>query len=175
MRDYSRIIFDKINFWQGKNRWLDAIGRAGAEWVIVAMCGWFAAAAAIICWPDWRAAFAPLVTFAAAWAFAWCVSVGIGFFVDEPRPHVSEPESKQLFKPSMSWKSFPSDHSMSAFLLFFIALIFGLPGAWALFVLAVWVVFGRLYSGVHYPIDIIGGFFLAAAVAVWVKYLMLFL
>lgn len=175
MKDYNRIVFDKINSWQGKNRWLDAFGRAGAEWVIIAMCGWFMTAAGIVCWPDWRAALAPFFTFLGAWAFAWCVDIGIGLFVEEPRPGVTEPQSKQLFKPSMSWKSFPSDHAMSAFLLFFIAMIFGLPGAWALGVLALWVVFGRLYAGVHYPIDIIGGFFIAGLVAVWIKFLTLFL
>jgi undecaprenyl-diphosphatase len=175
MIDYNKQIFDKINSWQGKNRWLDAFGRAGAEWVIVAMCGWFIAASAIVYWPNWRAILFTLATFVVSWLIAWGIDVGIGFFVREPRPAVTEPESKQLFKPSMSWKSFPSDHAMSAFLLFFVALIFGLPGAWAMLVLALWVVFGRLYAGVHYPIDFIGGFFVAATAAVWVKYILLFL
>jgi membrane-associated phospholipid phosphatase len=42
------------------------------------------------------------------------------------------------------------------------ALIFHLPLAWALLPMALWVVWGRVYAGLHYPFDIIGGAVLAA-------------
>jgi undecaprenyl-diphosphatase len=175
MRDFNRILFDKINSWQGKNPWLDAFGRAGAEYVIVGSLGWFGASTFINCWPDWRSALGPLLILGGAWIFAWCVDIGIALIIREPRPHISEPATNQLFKPMMSWKSFPSDHAMSAFLIFFVAVALGLPGAWALGVLALWVCFGRLYSGVHYPLDIIGGMCTAAVVTIWLKILLLFL
>lgn len=175
MMDYNRKIFDKINSWQGKNPWLDAFGRAGAEWAIVAAMGWYGASAFVNCWPDWRSALGPLLILGGAWLFAWCGDVGIALIIREQRPHISEPATNQLFKPMMAWKSFPSDHAMSAFLIFFVAIVFGLPGAWALGVLALWVCFGRLYSGVHYPLDIVGGIATAGVVAIWLNIILLFL
>jgi len=174
MRDYNKIIFDKINAWQGRIPLLDAFGRAGAEWVIIASLGWFASSSFVVYYPDWRRAMVAPAVFLAAWIVAWLINIAIGYFIKEPRPSVTQPDAKQLFKPLMNWKSFPSDHAMSAFLLFFFALIFALPGAWALFVLALWVVFGRMFSGVHYPVDIIGGLAVASVVAVWAKYILLF-
>ncbi|MFA5128162.1 MAG: phosphatase PAP2 family protein [Patescibacteria group bacterium] len=173
MKDYNRLIFDKINSWQGRNPWLDAFGRAGAEWVIVAMLGWYAAATFLACWPDWKSAFGPIIILAGVWVLTWCVDVAIGYFVHEMRPHITEPATRQLFKPMMGWKSFPSDHTMTAFLIFFTACVFGLAGTPALFVLALWAAFGRMFSGVHYPIDIIGGISTAGVAAIWLKFILI--
>jgi undecaprenyl-diphosphatase len=70
---------------------------------------------------------------------------------------MTHPESKLLFTPLMSWKSFPSDHGMSAWLAVFFALLIGFPLVFPLVILALWVSWGRVYAGVHYPIDIFGG------------------
>ena len=174
MRDYNKIIFDKINSWQGRNHWLDAFGRAGAEWVIVAMCGWYVSASFLACWPDWKSALGPIFILAGVWVLTWCLDIAIALIVREPRPQITEPGIRQLFKPMMSWKSFPSDHAMTAFLIFFAACVFGLAGALALFILALWAVFGRMFSGVHYPIDIIGGISMAAVAAIWLKFILIF-
>ncbi|MDD2758080.1 MAG: phosphatase PAP2 family protein [Patescibacteria group bacterium] len=174
MKDYNKIFFDKINSWQGKNRWLDAFGRAGAEWVVIVMVAWLMASVFVVYAPDWSAVWWLIFTLSIAWLVGWLADIGIGLFVREPRPQVNEPQIKQLFTPFSYWKSFPSDHAMTAFLIFFLMLALGLPGAWAMFILAFWVAFGRLYAGVHYPIDILGGLTVAAGVAVWTR-LILFL
>jgi len=54
---------------------------------------------------------------------------------------------------------------MSAFVILFTSYIFNLPASWALLPLALWVVWGRLYAGVHYPLDILGGIGVAIFVA----------
>lgn len=172
MKDYNKEIFDKINSWQGKNRWLDAFGRAGAEWVIIAMVAWLVASVFVAYAPNWRAVWWLIFTLGVAWLAGWLVDIGIGLLVREQRPHVSEPETKQLFIPFSYWKSFPSDHAMTAFLIFFMMLVLGLPGTGAIFLLALWTVWGRIYSGVHYPIDILGGVAVATAVAVWTMVLL---
>ncbi|MEK7141131.1 MAG: phosphatase PAP2 family protein [Patescibacteria group bacterium] len=172
MLDINTKIFLKINGSAGKSKLLDSFGRAGAEWLIVAMGAWYIASVLIDRMPDKRLVFLPLVFLAAAWAIGWVVSLLISLTMHEPRPYVSYPQTRLLFKPLMSWKTFPSDHSMSAWLMVFMAYIFHLPGAWALAPMALWVVWGRVYAGMHYPLDILGGLGVAAFVAVLGYYVM---
>lgn len=155
-------LFLKINSLVGKNRWFDAFGRAGAEWVIIAMGGWFLASIYISKLEIWLPIFFSL----GLWLVGIGISFGIGFLVREFRPRIEHPESRLLFAPISNWKSFPSDHSLSAWLVFFLALIFGLPGAWALLPMALWVGWGRVYAGLHYPLDVVGGICLAGVLAV---------
>lgn len=166
-------LFFAINRLVGKNRFLDAFGSAGAEWVIVAMVGWYGSSAAIAHFPDWRVLLKPAVITGAAWLIGWIVSQLIGLIVREHRPHVSYPETRILFTPMSNWKSFPSDHALSAWLIFFLALVFGLPAAWALLPMALWVSWGRVYAGLHYPFDIIGGASLAGLLAVAAQFILI--
>lgn len=158
-------IFLKINGLVGKSRWLDSFGRAGGEFVVVAMIAWYIASDLVDRLPNKRLAFWPLAFLAAAWAVGWLANLLIGMIVREPRPFVTLPQTRVLFQPIMSWKSFPSDHSMSVFLIVFMAFVFHLPGAWALIPMALWVVWGRVYAGLHYPLDILGGLGVAALVS----------
>ena len=119
--------FQRINALVGKNHWLDAFGRAGAEFVIFAMVGWYITADLVTFRPDWADVFRPLITLGVMALGGWLLNIWLGIIVKEPRPHVTHPESKLLFKPWMSWKSFPSDHAMLAWLVFFAALLFNLP------------------------------------------------
>jgi undecaprenyl-diphosphatase len=171
--NYNVSLFFKINKLSGKNRWLDFFGKAGAEWVIIAMLGWFIASLFIDYNSEYRNILLRLGVLFVGWLAGWCISILIGKIVREPRPHVTYPESKLLFQPYMSWKSFPSDHAMSAWLIFFLAFMFGLPGMEGLAILALWVCWGRVYAGLHYPFDIVGGMTLAGFVAVVCYNLML--
>ncbi len=159
-------LFLRINASVGQNRWLDAFGRAGAEWVVVGMGGWYATVSFILHYGNQHLMWLPIFTFAGAEIFGLLVSNILGLVFQEVRPRLRFPEIKILFLPASPWKSFPSDHSMTVFLIFFLALAFGFPTAWSLLPLALWVAWGRVYSGVHYPIDILGGITLAAFVSV---------
>lgn len=161
MRNYNLALFEKINGLVGRNKWLDAFGRAGAEFVVFAMLGWYAVSAWYLT-DNWFGLIIFFVYFASAWIFGWLIDLGVGLIVREQRPSVGEPMVKPLFLPLMKWKSFPSDHAMTAFLFFFLALFFGLPLAGGLLILALWVAWGRIYAGVHYPLDIVGGACVAA-------------
>jgi len=165
MLDINTKILLKINGLVGKSKLLDSFGRAGAEWVIIAMAGWYIASDLIDRLPDKRQVFLPLIFFAAAWAVGWLVNLLIGMSIREPRPYITNPQTKILFKSLMSWKTFPSDHSMSAWLMVFMAYIFHLPAAWALIPMALWLGWGRVYAGLHYPLDILGGLGVAAFVS----------
>lgn len=169
LKELNTKLFLKVNALQGKNRWADAFGRAGAEWAIIAMFAWYVSSVYIAYDGNRLAILWPVLFLGAAWALAWIINLAAGAIVREPRPMVTDPQVKVLFKPLSNWKSFPSDHAMSAWLIFFLALIFQIPAAWALLPLALWVCWGRVYSGVHYPGDILAGAAVAAIVAFAVK------
>lgn len=105
-------------------------------------------------------------------AIALICSYLIGFFFDRQRPFVIG-----LVEPLLSHRnspSFPSNHALifaiycyslyrfNYFIMFIIALIFTLLTCWA-----------RIYTGIHYPFDILGGFLLGYAIAaISINYLM---
>ena len=133
--------------------------------MIIAMIAWYMASTAIGRLPAVKQAIIPIVFLFCAWLAGWLLNLLLASVVREPRPYITYPQIKFLFKPLMGWRSFPSDHAMSAFVIVFMAHIFELPSAWALVPMALWVVWARVYAGVHYPLDILGGIAVAGLVA----------
>jgi len=172
MMNLNTKIFLKINNLIGKSKIMDAFGRAGGEFVIFGCIGWYFVSV-LVGASALEKTYLYLAVLPVAWIFAWALDLAIVFLVRENRPQIQMPEIKQMFKPMMSWKSFPSDHAMSAFLIFFLALLFGLPFVSGLFILALWVSWGRVYCGVHYPLDILAGFLTALVSSLFIYYCLL--
>jgi len=169
MINLNLYFFQKINGPSGKNRWLDAFGRAGAEFVIVGMLGWFLVCVWLAGNFDFQFAVQSIEVLVVAGLAGWALNWILALVIHEPRPFLNVPQDHEMFRPFFpslfKWKSFPSDHTMFSFTIFFTALILHLPLAWPLLFLALWVGWGRVYAGVHYPGDIVGGFAVAMAVA----------
>lgn len=83
----------------------------------------------------------------------------IHIFFYEPRPFVAFHFSSLV--PETPNASFPSRHATIAAILAFSYTY--LKSKWAIFFLLtmIWIGIGRVYVGVHYPLDILGGFVIA--------------
>jgi undecaprenyl-diphosphatase len=75
------------------------------------------------------------------------------------RPVVDFPTIKELFGPFSNWKSFPSDHTIISFICVESLIYTGIDSLICiLFALAALLVgISRIYAGLHYPRDILGG------------------
>lgn len=128
---------------------------------------------ALWCWWSVRRRGAPEDSVAAAAAIVWAplaaavavlVNVPIRGFVERPRPFYDHDGLEVLVEGKTDF-SFVSDHSTMAMAiavgLFIANKRFGL----AAIALALAEGFCRVYMGVHYPTDVVGGFALGTAVA----------
>lgn len=140
--------------------WLDPVfeglswvGTAGAVWLVLALLGALA----------WRRP-ALLFTVAAADLIADLGARGLQAGIGRDRPPLRYPDPRPLVELPHSG-SFPSGHAATSFAC--AALL-----AWAsprltapLLLLAAAIAFSRVYVGVHYPLDALGGSALGLAVA----------
>ena len=98
-------------------------------------------------------------------------SSGLKALFERPRPPLRYPEPKTLV-PLPHDASFPSGHAATSFAAATM-LSFGFPRfAPFLYVLAAAVAFSRVYVGVHYPLDVLGGALLGALVAIALRLLL---
>lgn len=105
------------------------------------------------------------------WLVGFGLSALIGWLWPHRRPIVEFPEIKELITPLSNWKSMPSDHAFSAWLVVFITMqtwLASFSWVWLLPVglMATLVCVARVLAGVHYPRDIIAGTVLAGVISI---------
>ncbi len=87
---------------------------------------------------------------------SFLVSQLIGLIYFRPRPFASNSDVINDINP-MSEKSFPSDHTTIAFAIAAAVYCHHKKMGALLLILALLVGLGRIYTGVHYPLDVVGG------------------
>lgn len=150
--------------------WLAAGYQPNAEILPLAMSAalWGAwLGAAVIAWAAWKnpAQRRYLLTAVAAAALAGVLSHSLASSLAFPRPFMLHLSPAYIAHGSRG--ALPSTH---ATVMFSLAAILYLrlplrPVAWQMFGLAIFTAWGRIYSGVHFPVDIVAGILLALTVA----------
>ncbi len=120
----------------------------------------------------------PFKTFAQKWKeitlvfftgiAAWFFATVLKFFIHTQRPFLKLPDVVALF--DKTGYAFPSGHA-TFFMAMAFAVYFEHKKAGYLFILcAVLIGFARIAAGVHFPVDILGGFILGILTAYLVKF-----
>ena len=139
---------------------LSYAGRLGLVWIVIAL---------VLClaYRRWGVFALTVVAIVAADLSA----SGLKSLIDRPRPPLRYAEPKTLV-PLPHDASFPSGHAATSFAATTM-LSFAFPRfAPFLYVLAAAVAFSRVYVGVHYPLDVIGGAAVGALIAIALRLLM---
>lgn len=100
-----------------------------------------------------------------AYGIGYALNYGIAVVYRHRRPVKELPNIRTLVRTLGTWKTFPSDHAMTSAVPVALAVAFGAPfalaGAFAIGAFLVSV--SRVYVGVHYPRDVVGGLIVGIA------------
>lgn len=163
MKSWSKKLFLKINKNIGNRGWVDRFMRFCAHDLIYILVFFaFMWATTVLSGGDEGfKKFVKLLMTAGFFGFAF--SWGVALISPHKRPVDDMEDVTQLMKPLGAWKSFPSDHTIASFTVSLVSALMGAP-AWfysILLLMALAIGTGRVYVGVHYPRDILGGIVVA--------------
>lgn len=136
--------------------WLGTIEKLGAVWALFA----------IVAGIRLRYSFLRIAALALATAIttfaADSASFGVKDLVDRTRPSVAHPQIEPLY--AVHSTSFPAGHAATAFAGATLISYLAPRAAPFLFAFAALIGFSRVYVGVHYPTDVLGGAAIGVAV-----------
>jgi undecaprenyl-diphosphatase len=151
--------FLAINNWAGKSPILDALTIFSAQYAIYIL---FAVTALCIARILYQCQWRPIAYFAASLALSFIILFIASKLFAHDRPFVNHHVTQLI--PHAANQSFPSDHSTASMAMALGLLVFTRfkKTAWLLIFVATLIGFSRIVAGVHYPLDVLGGFTTAA-------------
>ncbi|KAB1915596.1 phosphatase PAP2 family protein [Micromonospora sp. AMSO31t] len=151
-------LFQIVNDTAGRSDLVDDVFEWSAVWLIYVLV----ATAAVPVLAHLRHGRAALVRVVVSLGLAFAVGQAVAALSTELRPFQTHPVHQLI--PHAAGASLPSDHATAAFAVAFAVGAF-LSRRWgvALSVLATVIGFARVWTGVHYPGDIVVGALVAAA------------
>lgn len=81
----------------------------------------------------------------------------LGWLFFRWRPFAALPDVHQLISMAPAESSFPSGHASVAFALAFYVFFHDRGWGWSFIVMAALITLGRIFVGVHYPLDVMAG------------------
>ena len=158
---WSQKLFLRINSYVGKSKFFDKLAFFCAQWLIYIFIFLAIVWGVYFLTPIELKNFLKLSLTALFFAvsFSWILAT----IWPHRRPIAEIAEVKQLLHTYQTWKSFPSDHTLIPFTLTIIIVLAGGQGLIVIIsvCLSLMIALSRVYVGVHYPRDIIGGMFFA--------------
>lgn len=157
MMNLDLYLFNLINGFAGRYKWLDMIGVFMAKYFIYILCFLVFLPTTISAglWADWFPSFAILYFALISSLFALFFAKVINLFYKRKRPSeisVGKALIKHWHNPS-----FPSRHTSFIFALSFFILFFNFYLGALLLVFSVIIALSRIFVGVHWPSDILAG------------------
>ncbi|HUX85939.1 MAG TPA: phosphatase PAP2 family protein [Chloroflexota bacterium] len=152
-QDLNWQVAHALNSFAGRSVVADAIGVFFAQYLVFVLCligasWWFLRI------PRDEGKYAALAAVCAV-IIGQVFNLAIAVFLYAPRPFIDH--SVILLIHSARDSSFPSDHTTAAFTLAVTAFRHGMPGRLALLGGACLIGISRIFVGVHYPLDVVGG------------------
>lgn len=153
-------LFLIINSWTGKNTLIDTIMIFNAQWLIYIL---FLVAAVCIGYLAYKREWRQIILTVIMLVLSFTILLILSKLFISDRPFVDHSINQLLHHAAN--QSFPSDHATASFTISLAILVFTRfkKIGWALLVIAFMVGFARVYTGVHYPLDVIGGLVTALA------------
>lgn len=164
---FDLYLFNLINGFAGQSKLLDLIGIFFAKYLAYILI--IAALVIIFYEKNWRKRLYDFSLVAISLLLSrGLITQTIRFFYHRPRPYIESPEILTLIDRTGE-ASFPSGHATFFFALA-VAIYFVRP-KWFYYFLAGAIVMGiaRIFVGVHYPLDILGGAIIGWAMVYVVK------